>query len=62
MLIQKMAFFLFRKSNQLAQLVQSLAFFSGLLKEKAGRNSFGIKLLEPKYVFCLYFDAAKLKK
>ena len=42
--------------------VQSLAFFSGFSKEKAGRNSFGIKLLEPKDVFCLYFHVARLKK
>ena len=62
MLIPKMAFFLVRTSNQLAQWVQSLAFFSGFSKEKAGRNSFGIKLLEPRYVFCLYFDVARLKK
>ena len=37
-------------------------FFSGFPKEKAGRNSFGIKLLEPKDVFCLYFHVARLKK
>ena len=35
--------------------------FSGLSKEKAERNSFGIKLLEPKNVFCLYFHVARLK-
>ena len=62
MLIPNWPFFLFRPNNQLAQRVQSLAFFSGLSKEKAGRNSFGIKLLEPKDVFCLYFHIARLKK
>ena len=49
-------------STQIAQWVQSLALFSGLSKEKAGRNSFGIKLPEPKDVFCLYFHVARLKK
>ena len=53
---------MFRTSNQLAQWVQSLAIFSGLSKEKARRNSFGIKLLEPKDVFCLYYLVARLKK
>ena len=32
--------------------------FRGLSKEKAGRNSFGIKLLQTKDVFCLYFHVA----
>ena len=58
---QKWPLFLFRANNQLAQWVQSLAFFSGLSKEKAERNSFGIKLPEPKDVFCLYFHVARLK-
>ena len=36
--------------------------FSGLSKEKAVRNSFGIKVLQPKDVFCLHFHVARLKK
>ena len=62
MLIPKMAFFLVKDKQSTCTVGSKFGLFSGLSKEKAGRNNFGIKLLEPKDVFCLYFHVARLKK